>query len=113
MEPSQTPLVVLASMGVIGPDVLVVDLGHLVNSRFDFDDAVWVTHSFRGEVGVHTGTVPVSRNRLRVQSHNDAEIFSYAMEEISGHPEVISHCDAFARTDLEFPLGGHDLGIFS
>jgi hypothetical protein len=30
---------------------------------------------------------------------------------LPGHPELITHLNSLARSNLELPLGGHDLGV--
>mmetsp|Transcript_36331 Transcript_36331/g.102641 ORF Transcript_36331/g.102641 Transcript_36331/m.102641 type:complete len:314 (-) Transcript_36331:77-1018(-) len=64
-----------------------------------------------GVVGVATGSVPVTRHRLGVEGHGDVVHLSDAVEDVAAHPEVISHLDSNARTDLVLPLGRHDLGV--
>jgi hypothetical protein len=58
-----------------------------------------------------TGTVPVTRDGLGLQGHLGAELFSDTVEKETGDPQVVTHLDTLARADLEFPLGGHDLGV--
>jgi len=40
---------------------------------------------------VETGTVPVARDGLRREGHLYAKLFSDAVEDKSGHPELIAH----------------------
>ena len=48
---------------------------------------------------------------LGVHGDHDTEVLSNTVEEEAAHPEVISHLDALAGSNLELPLGGHDLGV--
>ena len=41
---------------------------------------------------------------LGVHGDDDSELFGRSVEQESGHPEFVSHRDAFAGTDLELPL---------
>ena len=41
----------------------------------------------------------------------DIPLLGKASEEVTGHPKMITHLDTLARSDLELPLGGHDLGV--
>jgi hypothetical protein len=41
----------------------------------------------------------------------DSPLFTNSEEQESGHPEVVSHVDTVTWTDLELPLGRHDLGV--
>ena len=113
MKTSQTPLVVLAFLGIVSLNVTNVMSGELVDSLLDFYNTVGFPHSLGGEVGVHTGTVPVSGDRLGVQRDHYVKIFGDSVQEIPGHPEIISHVDSFARSYLELPLGGHNFGILT
>ena len=105
----ETKVVVLA----IHSDVLVVPLGELLDGSFDELHTSGLTHSLSAVVGVATSTIPVTLKRLRVEGDLDAPLLSDADEEVTSHPEVVAHGDTFARSDLEFPLGGHDLGVDS
>lgn len=35
----------------------------------------------------------------------------HILEQETSNPELVTHADALARSNLELPLGGHDLGI--
>ena len=56
-------------------------------------------------------TVPVALEGFGVERDLDAEFLSNSLEEVSGHPEMISHFDSLAGTDLEFPLRWHNFGV--
>jgi hypothetical protein len=69
------------------------------------------TSGVGGNVGVKTGTVPLTLDGLGLEGDTDAELFSDTVEKETGHPEVITHVDARAGADLVLPLGGHDLSV--
>jgi len=46
-----------------------------------------------------------------VERDFDAPLLGTADKEIASHPEMVAHGDAFARADLELPLGGHDFSV--
>merc|ERR1712045_830944 len=52
VQPSQTPLIVLALVGIVGLDVPDVMLGEVVDGGFDGLHAAWLPHGLGGEVGV-------------------------------------------------------------
>jgi len=41
----------------------------------------------------------------------DSPLFTDSEKQESSHPEVVSHIDTGTWTDLELPLGRHNLGI--
>lgn len=55
--------------------------------------------------------VPIALEGLRVEGHFDVELFGDASKKETGHPEVISHVDSLAWTNLELPLGRHNFGV--
>ena len=84
MEASQSSLVVLAFIGIVGLDVPDVMLGQTVNGSlnglhacikcFTFkillhssNSTSWFSHGFGGEVGVSSSSVPVSLHGLGVK----------------------------------------------
>lgn len=110
MLATETHVVVLA----VNEDVLLVLLGQLLNSCFDELHSARLTHLFRAEVGVASGTIPVTTwLSLGVEGDADAPHFGDTDQEVTSHPELITHGDTLARTDLEFPLRGHDLSVDS
>ena len=44
------------------------------------------------------------RHRFRIHGSNNPKIFGNTMEKKTSHPQVVTHCDAFAWTNLELPL---------
>ena len=69
------------------------------------------TSGVGGDVGVKTGTVPLTLDGLGVEGDADTKLFSDTVEKETGHPEVITHIDARAGANLVLPLGRHDLGV--
>lgn len=108
LVPSSQPEIVVLP---VHSDVLVVPLRELLDGGFDVLHASGLAHLLGGEVGVASGTVPVTGERFRVEGDLDAPFFGHTDEEEASHPEVIAHVDALAGTDLELPLRGHDLGV--
>jgi hypothetical protein len=60
---------------------------------------------------VKTGTVPLTGNGLGVERDLSTELFGNTVEEETRDPEVVTHLDTLARTNLVLPLSGHDLGV--
>jgi hypothetical protein len=56
----------------VGGDVLRVPQLQLLDRRLDHLEATVVPHGLGAVVCVSTGTVPVTRDGLRVEGHNDA-----------------------------------------
>merc|ERR1712168_71555 len=67
MKSSEATLVVLASMGIIGANMSIVVLSHLINRDFNLKNTILFSHGLRREVGMHTRAIPVSRDWLAVQ----------------------------------------------
>lgn len=51
-------------------------------------------------------TVPVPRDGLGIEGHNDTEVFAHPVEDEACDPEVITHLNPFAWSHLELPLQG-------
>jgi hypothetical protein len=60
---------------------------------------------------VSTGTVPVTRDGLRVEGHNDASDLGDPLKNVARNPELVAGRNANSRADLELPLSWHDLAI--
>jgi hypothetical protein len=103
----KTEVVVLTIYG----DVLHVATLELLDGSLDVLHATLLAHLLGGEVAVQTGTVPVTGTGLGVEGDLSAELFGDSVEEETSDPEVVTHLDTEAGTDLELPLGGHDLGV--
>lgn len=84
---SQTLIVALSVHG----NVLFVALLEFLHGRFDVLHPTFLAHLLGGDVAVKTGTVPVTRDRLRVEGDLGAELFSNAVKEESSHPQVIAN----------------------
>lgn len=63
----QTADVVQASLGIVGPDVVVVSLAKLLDGILDFLQTAFVPHLLGAEVGVAASTIPVPRDWLGVK----------------------------------------------
>jgi hypothetical protein len=92
-------------------DVLLVALLEGGDGLVDVLHAALFPHGSGGEVGVETGTVPVTGDRLGVERDLDAEILSDTVEEVTGNPKVVTHLDTLTRANLELPLRRKNLGI--
>lgn len=103
----ETEVVVLAVDG----DVLVVPLAEPLDGLLDVLHSSRFPHGLGGEVGVAASTVPVTGERLGVEGHLDTPLLGDTDEEVAGHPEVVTHGDTLARTDLELPLGWHNFSV--
>ena len=97
--------------GVVRSNMMIMSLFQLVNAFSDGVDASRLSHQQRREVGMTSGSVPVSGDRLRVQRGHDAEILANAMKDESGHPQMIAAFDAFAGTNLILPLRRHHFRV--
>lgn len=47
------------------------------------------------------GAVPVSRDGFRVERHDDSKVFCHSVQDKPGDPQMVSHLDTLARSDLE------------
>lgn len=60
---------------------------------------------------METSTIPVTRDRLGLERDLGTKFLGNTVKEETGHPELITHLNTLAGTNLEFPLGGHNLSI--
>jgi hypothetical protein len=104
---SKTSLVALTVDG----NVLNVTGLELLHGSLNGLHATFGTGVVGGNVGVKTGTVPVTGNGLGVERDLSTEFFGDTVEEETRNPEVVTHLNTLARTNLVFPLSGHDLGV--
>jgi len=98
-------------VGVVGLDMSDVMPGQLVDGLLDLDQTVLLPHSQGGEVGVGACAVPVTLHGLGVNGDHGAKVLSHSVQQETTHPQVVTHGDALAGTNLELPLSGHDFGI--
>lgn len=98
-------------IGTINGEMLLVSLAELLKSSDDVLHTTLFSHLLGGDIGVETRTVPVTGDWLGVEGDLDTEFFGDTVEEVTGHPEMVTHLDADTWTDLEFPLGREDFGI--
>ena len=92
-------------------DVFVVLLGEFFDGGLNDLHATLDTHGGGTVVGMAPSTVPVTGQRLGVEGDLDAPLLGKADEEVTGHPEVVTHLNTLTRANLELPLGRHDLGV--
>jgi hypothetical protein len=104
---SETLFVLLAVDG----DVIGVAGLELLDGGLDMRHTTLDTHLLGGEVRVETSAIPVALHGLGMYGYLGTEVFGDAVEDKPGNPELITHLDALAGSDLEFPLSGHHLGI--
>lgn len=107
MATSETHVIVLTVNG----DVLIVSEGQLLDRSLDGLHSAGLTHLLGAVVGVAASTVPVTLEGLGVEGDLDIPLLGNTDEEVTSHPEVITHGDTLTRSDLELPLRGHDLGV--
>merc|ERR1711894_422331 len=70
-----------------------------------------LTHGKSREISVGTSTIPISRHWFRIHRNNNSKIFGRTMQQKSAHPQIVTHGNTFAGSNLELPLGGHHLSI--
>jgi hypothetical protein len=75
----------------IDGDVLNVTLLKLAHDGLNSLEPTIQTHLLCRDIGVETGTVPVTRDWLWSEGDNNAEFFGDAVKQETGHPELITH----------------------
>ena len=98
-------------VGAVDGDVLFAMLAEGSHERFEVGLAAGFAEVGGGEVGVHTGTVPVALDRLAVVFHVDAVFFAKAVEDVAGDPDFVGATLGALAEDLEFPLAFGHFGI--
>jgi hypothetical protein len=91
--------------------MLIVSLPELLDGLLNILHASGLAHLLGAVIRVTAGTVPITLEWFGVEGNLDAPLFGNTDEQITCHPEVIAHGDAFTRADLEFPLRGHDFSV--
>lgn len=94
-------------------DVFEMLLRQLFDGILDGLHSSGLAHGLGRVVGVATSAVPLALERLGMEGDLDTPLFGDTDEEEASHPEVVTHGDALAGSDLELPLGRHDLGVDS
>ena len=96
----------------IDGDVLSAIFLKSTHEREEVGFATHFTHVFGGEVGVHAGAVPVGgTQRLAVILHVDSVLLAKTVQDVTGHPDLVSTgLGAFAE-NLEFPLTLRHFGV--
>ncbi len=95
----------------INSNMLHVTTLELLDGGFDVLHATFLSHLLAGKVAMQTRAIPVTGNRFWVEGDLRAEFFRDTVEEEARKPEVITHLDTEARTNLELPLSRHDFGV--
>lgn len=85
---SETLLVALTVDG----DVLNVTGLKLLHGGLDDLDTTLGTSSVGGNVGVKTGSVPLTLDGLGLERDADTELLSHTVEQETRDPEVVTHC---------------------
>jgi hypothetical protein len=62
---------------------------------------------------IFTCTIPVAFHWFWIESHDDAEFFSDAPQDVTGNPEIIGSLHSEGWSDLVFPLSWHDFSVGS
>ena len=92
-------------------NVFVVLLSELFDGSLNNLHTTLDTHGGGTVVSVASSAVPVTGQRLGVEGNLNTPLLGKTDEKVTGHPEVVTHLDTLARSDLELPLGRHDLGV--
>lgn len=107
---TQTKFVTLSING----DVFLVLGTKLVNSLLNDIQTTGLTHGLGRDVGVHTGTVPVTLNNwLGVQGAVYLELLADTLQDVTRHEKLITSIDSDAGSYLVFLLSRHDLSVGS
>jgi hypothetical protein len=104
---SETLLVALTVDG----DVLNVAGLELLHGGLNDLHTTLGTGTVGGNVGVKTGTVPLTLDGLGLKGDANTELLGNTVEQETGHPEVVTHVNTGAGANLVLPLGGHDLSV--
>jgi len=107
MSASETHGVVLS----VNSNVLLVATLKLLNGSLNVLHTTWLAHLLAGEVAMKTGSVPVTWDWLGMERDLGTEFLGNAVEKETSKPEVVAQLNTIARTNLEFPLSWHNLGI--
>ena len=107
MSASQTQVIVFT----IHRYMLIVTLGQLLDGLLDFLEPSGFPHRLSGIVGMAASAVPVALEGFGVEGDLDAPHFRTTDEKVAGHPQMVTHRDTLARTDLELPLRGHHFSV--
>ena len=70
-----------------------VALLELLHSRLNVLHPAFLTHRLSRYVGVETGAVPVTGDRFRVEGDDDTEFFGDAVQQETGHPQLVANYD--------------------
>lgn len=98
-------------VSTVDGNVFLMALAELLDGSFDVGHSTFDTHLLGGDVGVESRAVPVSWNWLGVERNLDAEFFGNTVEEVTSDPKMITHLNAEAWANLEFPLGWENFSV--
>ena len=86
-------------------------LAQLLDGFFNVFYTARFTHCLGAVVAMAASTIPITCQGFGMESDLDTPLLGYANEKITGHPEMVTHGNAFAWANLEFPLSWHHLCI--
>mmetsp|Transcript_227 Transcript_227/g.1781 ORF Transcript_227/g.1781 Transcript_227/m.1781 type:complete len:387 (-) Transcript_227:27-1187(-) len=107
MKTSETALVSFS----ICEDMLHMLLPELLTVLLDNIPTSSLAGSCSAEVGVATSAVPITWDGLRIERSDNIVELCDAKHEISAHPQMVTHFDAQAWSNLVFPLSRHNFCI--
>ena len=100
-------LSIARSISVNPPSSLIFKVEKLVCAPAPFQSPCWI-HYYNPN---RFHSFPSYLHGLRIHWDDDPKFLSGTMKEETGHPQIITHANAFARSHLELPLCRHNLGI--
>ena len=100
---------------VVGPVHTDVTVDHAAEAFADGREDLFVTtrtHQSVREVGVHARAVPVELSEgLGMPLDGVAILLADPLEQVAGHPDLVTGLLGTLGEDLKFPLAGCDLGV--
>src|SRR5271170_507126 len=101
-------------IGTIDKDMFLVFALQFGNAFLNCLHSATGLPCFNGRnVGMTSSTIPITLKRLGMKRNLDTEFLRNSFKKITCHPKMITHLDSLTRTDLEFPLRGHDFSVDS
>ncbi|KAF1760484.1 hypothetical protein GCK72_008733 [Caenorhabditis remanei] len=106
VTPCQSTQVVLSTVWIVHLHCLQMRLLQPFHRFEDCGETIRFAHFRRGEVCVTSGAIPITHCDfwLGIERDTNSEHLSDTVENVSGDPELISHIDSFAGSNLVFPL---------
>lgn len=62
------------------------------------------SHGLGAVIAVGTSTIPVTLHGFGIKGHNHTKLFSNSVQDVTSHPQVVTHFDTFTGPNLELPL---------